>query len=593
MIKVFGHTDRVYTSNGDVVIKPLKAKIRKEDNGDFYLDLEAGLEYVNYLVEGNILVAHTPQGDQPFRITNPVKTKSKITVKAWHVFYDSKNYLIADSYVVDKTCPVALDHLNKATEPVSVFQVDSNVGTVNSYRCVRKSLYEAIQTVIEKWGGHLVRDGFRIDIKAQIGQDNGITVQYKKNLKDITCEEKWDNVVTKLMPVGRDGLLLNAVDSSASLYVTSKIQYDLPYTKAVSFQQELNQEDYPSETEYKKALVADLKKQALAYVELHSKPEVNYTLKANLEKVTDVGDIIEVKDDRLGINLMTNVIAYDYDCILNRYTEIEFGNFKPTLSGLVGNITASVNKDTDDKINVLGTTLQDDINDIREGIIGTMTDSYVIYNGDRIMVVDSLPKESAVNVIRIDSTGLWFSQDGIYGDFRLVWSIENTLNMQEVNVIGLVLDKITGGTLKLGGTHGIIEIYDASDNLIGQIDSDGFKIISESRTINLGYETASCSTTWQGTAVVKRQGNVVCLSASMHPASNVTLETTSVMVCTVPEGYRPSDQVRVLCQGSDMTVFYCTIEKSGAVRISKLRDNSGYVQGTPAMQFPVSATWII
>ncbi len=26
--------------------------------------------------------------EQPFRITNPHKTKSKITVKAWHVFFE-------------------------------------------------------------------------------------------------------------------------------------------------------------------------------------------------------------------------------------------------------------------------------------------------------------------------------------------------------------------------------------------------------------------------------------------------------------------------------------------------------------------------
>ena len=151
MIKIFSPTDKMFSSNGDVVIQPLKAKVHKEDNGDYYLDLETGLEYVDYLVEGNIVVASTPQGDQAFRITNPTKTKSKITVKAWHVFYDSENYLIVDSYVVDKNCNDALDHLNSATEPQSPFTTISDVGTSNSYRCVRTSLYEAISTVLERW----------------------------------------------------------------------------------------------------------------------------------------------------------------------------------------------------------------------------------------------------------------------------------------------------------------------------------------------------------------------------------------------------------------------------------------------------------
>ena len=259
MIKIFGQTDKLFSSNGDIVVKPVKAIIRKEDNGDFYLEMETDLSYIDYLVEGNIIVATTPQGDQAFRISNPQKTKHKLLVKAWHVFYDSENYLIEDSYVVDKNCNDALDHLNNATEPESPFTTISDIGTVNSFRCVRKSLYQAIQAVLERWGGHLVRDNFTIELRTEIGTDNGVTVRYKKNLKDITSQENWDLVVTKLMPVGKDGILLNAVDQTASKYVESEIQYDIPYTKTVSFtQDEIIESDYPDETSYKSALVSDL-----------------------------------------------------------------------------------------------------------------------------------------------------------------------------------------------------------------------------------------------------------------------------------------------------------------------------------------------
>lgn len=51
MTKVFGQTDKSFSSNGDIVVRPLKAKVHKEGNGDFYLDLETSLDYVNYLGE--------------------------------------------------------------------------------------------------------------------------------------------------------------------------------------------------------------------------------------------------------------------------------------------------------------------------------------------------------------------------------------------------------------------------------------------------------------------------------------------------------------------------------------------------------------
>lgn len=335
MIKLFGQLDRDFTSNGDKVIHALRAQVAKEDNGEFYLDLVTDLSYVNDLTEGRIIIAPTPQGDQPFRVSNVQKTKTKITTKCPHVFFDSKNYLIADSYVVDKNCNDALDHLNNATEPQSIFTTISDVTTNASFRCVRKSLYEAIQTVIERWGGHLVMDNFNIGIRQNIGQDNGVTVRYAKNLKDITVDTNWDNVVTKLLPVGKDGLLLNAADPSASIYVTSPTQYDLPYTRTVSFNQDgVNEENYQGEDgaidqeAYQQALLEDLQNQAENYLSDNSIPQVNYTLKANLEKITDVGDIVQVIDERLNITIETNVISYIYDCILGKYIEIEFGNFK-------------------------------------------------------------------------------------------------------------------------------------------------------------------------------------------------------------------------------------------------------------------------
>lgn len=479
MIKLFSSTDTLFISNGDKTIIPTKAKVHKEDNGAFYLDLETGLEYVNDLVQGNIIVAPTPQGEQAFRLSNPEKTKSKIKVKAYHVYYDSKNYLIADSYVVDKNCNDALDHLNSATDNLSPFTTLSDIANVNSFRCVRKSLYEAINTVIERWGGHLVRDNFNIKVMASIGQDNGVTVRYAKNLKDITCIENWDNVVTKLMPVGKDGLLL------PEQYIYSEIQYPIPYTKTVSFTQEINEDDYKDEEgnldqeAYQNALIEDLREQATTYITNNSIPQINYTLKANLEKITDIGDVIEVIDERIGVDITTNLISYDYDCILGKYTELEFGNFTQKLSNLLGTITSSTSNAINEANNNIIITLGDELQIAQEKIWNALGSSYCIYEGDKILVVDTLPKEEATNVLMINNGGIGFSQTGINGTFNSAWTIDGTLNMQQINVINLTADLIKGGTLKLGSNlnqNGQLEVYDEANNLIAELNKNGLKM---------------------------------------------------------------------------------------------------------------------
>lgn len=477
MIKAFNATDKNYSSNGDAVILATKARVKNSDNGDYYLELTCGTEFSDYIQANNIIVVPTPQGEQAFRIRTVTKKNKKLEAKAWHVYYDSLNYVIADSYAVNMTCNEALQHFNAATDTTSPFTMSSNITSINSYRCVRTSLAGCIDTIIDRWGGHLVRDNFNVNILGSIGVDNGITIQYKKNLQELTASYDWSGVVTKLLPVGKDGILLD------ELYIYSDIQYDIPYTKVVSFSQDnINEDDYKdaegnlNEEAYKEALKADLATQGQQYVNLYCLPIINYTLKGNPEKVTDIGDIIQVKDERIGVNVTTEVIAYEYDAIQKKYVSLEFGNFTNTLSDLISNIGASTSSKVDNAIVTLTSELSAALAEAQDKIWNALGSSYVIYEGDKILVVDKLPSSSARNVIRINSAGIAFSSTGINGEFTTAWTIDGTFNAQAINVINFTADLIRGGTLKLGSTlnqSGKLEVYDEANTLICTIDKNG------------------------------------------------------------------------------------------------------------------------
>lgn len=462
MIRLFDTTDNIFTTNGDKVILPTRAEVFKEDNGSFYLYLEASLDYIDYLIPNKILVANTPQGNQAFRISTIDKTRKKISLKALHISYDANNYLIKDTNIVNKTCTQALEQLNNATDNTSPFTVSSDIATTKNYRCVRKSLFEAWQVVIERWGGHLVRNNFNIQVKNSIGADNQVTVRYGKNLKDISVNYNWENVVTKLLPVGKDGLLLTEI------YVTSTTQYNIPFTRTVSFDQSnIDPEDYETEAAYEQALEDDLRAKAQAYVNENCLPKVSYTLKANLERITDVGDTIEVIDEKLGINLTTHLLSYTYNCLLEKYIELQFGNFTNQLSNLLSGISESTTELVNSVNSETVSKLEGELRDATQEIMGVLGNSYVIYDGDKILVVDTLPKESATNVIRINSAGIGFSTTGINGTFNSAWTINGTLDMQNINVAHLTADLISGGDLNL--TSNTITI--SSDNF--NVDING------------------------------------------------------------------------------------------------------------------------
>lgn len=479
MIRLYGQTDKVFSNNGDRILRPLYASVHKEDNGDFALTIDLDLSYVDDITEGRIIVCPTPQGAQPFRVHNVTQTRKKISAVCRHVFYDTENYLITDSYVVDQDAGDALAHLNAAAIPASPFNTISDISLQNSFRCVRKSLYEAVQTVLERWGGHLVRDGWTIGLRQTIGRDNGVTVEYAKNLHEITVSYDWSDVVTTLMPEGFDGLMLPEV------YLVSDIQYDIPYTKCVQFQQDVDRGTYLDESgqldeeAYHEALIEDLRSQATQYLENNSVPKVNYTLAANLEKITDVGDTVQVNDRRLGLSILTHVIAYDYDPILDKYTKIEFGNFQQTITGFYQSVTAQMEQRVEESQEAVKVVLGEELTAATAAIWNAMASSYVIYDRDRILVVDRLPKESARYVIMINSGGIGFSSTGINGTFNSAWTIDGTMDMQQINVLNLTANLIQGGTLTLGGTgkgDGVLDLYNEQNVLIGRMDKEGLKM---------------------------------------------------------------------------------------------------------------------
>jgi len=79
----------------------------------------------------------------------------------------------------------------------------------------------------------------------------------------------------------------------------------------------------------------------------------------------------------------------------------------------------------------------------------------------------------------INSGGIGFSNTGINGTFNSAWTIDNILNMEQINVINLTADLIRGGTLKLGSNlneYGTIEVYDEANSLIAELNKNGLKM---------------------------------------------------------------------------------------------------------------------
>lgn len=482
MIKVYDPNERLFNHNGIKILHPLRADITKEDNGNYYCELEDTIANLDYYQSGMIVRVPTPWGVQGFRLANPAVKGSKVTVKAWHLTYDAKNYIIKDAYAVDKDCNAALDHFNSNTDIVTPFTTLSDIPGITSTRAIRKTLFEVYEWLVsaDKYGGHWYRDNWTLGIKEKVGDDRGVVLAIGKNITSMEIAEVWDNVCTKILPYTTDGESAILLDES---YIElEEALYDIPYTKVVKFENPLDAEAFETTEEYHTAIKNWLQGQAQNYLEEHKVPKVNYKVSASIDRVSDVGDTIHVKHPKCKVNILTEVIAVEYDAIRKKYTKIEFGNFKNELKNFRDTIAEENKKNTDEAVKESQTLLKGELDKATAEITSVLGNSYVINEGSRILVVDALPKETATNVLMISSGGIGFSNTGIQGTFNSAWTLDGTLNMQNINVINLTASLIKGGVLKLGGidnSSGIFELYDETNTLISLMDKDGLTVYAK------------------------------------------------------------------------------------------------------------------
>ena len=120
MISVYDSNERLFNHNGIKVLRPTRATITKVDNGEYYAEVQDVLANLEYYQACMIIRLPTPWGKQGFRISDVRVNNNRVEVKAWHLTYDAKNYIVKDAYAVDKNCNDALNHFNLSSSSISI-----------------------------------------------------------------------------------------------------------------------------------------------------------------------------------------------------------------------------------------------------------------------------------------------------------------------------------------------------------------------------------------------------------------------------------------------------------------------------------------
>lgn len=431
MIKIFDATDRDFSSAGNIIIDPLYChETHKKSLNGWCIDVEIPIKFKQYISKDKLCVVKTKSKLKPqaFRISEDIKySTNKISFKAEHVIFDSKNYMLLDVRPTNVNGLNGLKYINERTDTESPFNIaDSNVENTNTSYFIRKSLFEAWTIFEEKWNGVFDADNWDISFKQNVGHDNGETVAYGKNMQGFEIFEDWSNVCTKLLAVGRDGLLL------PEPYLKSKIQYEVPYTRIVEFQTELETEE---QTEEK--LLEELRTKATAYLEQNSTPQVSYTVNSNINNSLEIGDTIKVIHPF--VNIFTEVLEYEYDLISEKIVSLTFGNYSRDAKTKFNNI-----KNTLETIRQEVSNHDITIKGQTELINSLNKNGYVYIDENEILILDELPKENSKNVWRFGLAGIGFSSNGYEGPFETAITMDGKINADFITTGTMTTDRIEG-----------------------------------------------------------------------------------------------------------------------------------------------------
>lgn len=372
MIRLFEKAENDFTHNGmglldNYIIAP---EVQEQLNGNFKLEFDYPKQSpkADDIIPDRIICCPVPgMDDQLFRIYElEYSLGTTFHVVAYHIFYDLSQNLIVDTNVVNKTGSQAIQQILNAGNFSHPFIGLSNISKINTARLVRKNIAEVLlddgldNSFISRWGGELTRDNFTIRMQTVRGSNNGVQIRDKKNLTGYKADIDYSPIVTRIMPMGFNGLLL------PEKYVDSPLigHYPTPRTQVMEYKDIKaaigdNAEDedaVPLETAY-----AQLRALAAGeYSKNHvDEPTASYTVSfAPLERTKEykdfsvletvaLGDTVSVIHEEDGIKVTARVIAYKYNPLTKSYTSVDLGNATPSFTSIIKEIK-TINTRIDD-----------------------------------------------------------------------------------------------------------------------------------------------------------------------------------------------------------------------------------------------------
>lgn len=472
---LYAASETDFTTNGiGLLTDAVSCTVTEERNGAY----EATLIYpakghlAEYIAEDAIIKAKANDTDEPqlFRIYKSGKQiGSNTTWNAEHISYELTGNPVERFSISGVNAEQALNRLLAAAVFKHKYTAASDITTVNKTSIadvvsVRKALGGVEGSILDTWGGEYHFNNYRIELLKARGADNGVTIEYGKNLTDAKQERNIANIVTAIFPYAK----YTPEGEESEVYVSLK-EKTLVHAGAADYEYKRCEiVDFSSEWESGTIITEDmLRAKAEAYLEkISTEPDINITLSyAQLKKTKDykniqvmesvaLCDTVTVRIDKLQIEATAKIVKAKYDSLKERYDTMEIGsvrtNLTKQLTATQQEVTESIKKNQT-RAEQIKKQIEQTIVDVTAAITGNSGGYVVLYpekNPQEIYILDQPELSKAKNVWRWNLAGLGHSSTGVNGKFTTAITADGQIVANFITA-----GELTGAILKAGTVY--------------------------------------------------------------------------------------------------------------------------------------------
>lgn len=430
-----------------------------------------------------------PQAFRIYRITTPLNGIVKIY--AQHISYD----LIGIPVPICSTAPMMpqllVDQLFESALIPHNFTFKTEYTLPQRCEIAKPKNLRAVLggsggSVLDVWGGEFEWDNFEVLHHKERGANNGVVIEYGKNLTKLEQDSDISEIYTDLLPYAV------STDEEGVESVVTLVEQTLPITKTTLKQKKILIKDFTDSFESgenihhnelrlkakdyiaNNPLGVETPSLTISFAALWKQPEYP----AILERVS-LCDTVTVKHIDYGVSVEQKVIKTVYDSLLEKYISITLGAVKSNFINEVSNTKATMQTVTQ-TVDRMPTLVNAAINNATKLITG-QKGGYVILNGDsetsmpyELLVLDQPNIADAVNVWRWNVGGLGFSSNGYNGPYETAITSDGQIVADFITTGTLLADIIKAGIIssKDGSSYWnidtgevVIKAYATSDAL--------------------------------------------------------------------------------------------------------------------------------